>query len=403
MRFFAAAAAVAAAAAQGSWSVISSQVGQGASGLAFFDANTGIIATSDGFLGYNVYLSSDGGKSWAATPNQAGYFPILSDTAAFGSFGVACGASTQFSWNRGAFFNTSVGGAGGVNARVLAGQAGFALIGQFGSSNGVATSTDGGVTFTAVSAGLTTTAGFGSFPTATTWYVTGGDAPAPSNDQTDQPTTGTTSTGGTTTSPSETAQVFKKRVSSRVTIVAERNGPARHVFSLPSASSFSLRGRALQGNNTGYDAQITKTTDGGQTWTSLFSNTGLYAMNGIDCRDANNCCAVAEASSGTAAGAYIFCATDGATFTTTYNSTNPGDALVDIRAVGTSTYIAVGGNIGASSISASWLVSNDNGQTWAVDTSLPNYFATGIECLAGSSSCWSTVVDNNDNSYVAAN
>jgi len=73
--------------------------------------------------------------------------------------------------------------------------------------------------------------------------------------------------------------------------------------------------------------------------------------------------------------------------------------------VGASEYWAVGGNIGSTAITASFLHSTDNGKTWTVDTSLPNYFGTGIDCVAGSSPafCIATLVDTNDNGWIATN
>ena len=61
---------------------------------------------------------------------------------------------------------------------------------------------------------------------------------------------------------------------------------------------------------------------------------------------------------------------------------------------------AVGGTVGASSLTGTFLTSTNNGGTWAVDTSLPGYLATGIECKG--TACWATLLDENDNSFVAA-
>jgi len=110
--------------------------------------------------------------------------------------------------------------------------------------------------------------------------VTGATVPPSGNDQTTTPTTGTTSTGGTTSVSAPAATV--SHITKRMSIVHTRGGRARHVFETPAVQSVTLRGgRHLQSNNTGYSAQISKTTDGGNTWTSQYYSTGLFAMNGI--------------------------------------------------------------------------------------------------------------------------
>ena len=46
----------------------------------------------------------------------------------------------------------------------------------------------------------------------------------------------------------------------------------------------------------GYTAQITKSIDGGKTFTSVFAENNTFYFNGIDCSttNPNHCCAVGE-------------------------------------------------------------------------------------------------------------
>jgi photosystem II stability/assembly factor-like uncharacterized protein len=401
MRMTAIVAALASAVAQ-KWSVISGQVGQGATGLGMFDGNNGIIAASDG-LGYVVYKTTDGGKTWPTeVPNTNFYIFPLFDSSAFGTVGVAVGQyDAQYTVNTAGNFNTSLGGAGAVASRVIAGNAGFGIVGQFGNTNGVAISTDFGLTFTtSADCNLTTPTGFGAFPSANAIYVTGATVPSSGDDNTGSSTSSGTSTGGSSTSGAE-AQYATKRVSSRISIVAERNGPARH--EIDYGKSTSLRGRSLQTNGS-YAGQVAQSTDGGKTWATTLDTQGQFALNGIDCADTTHCCTVGEAADGAAAGAYIYCTSNGgSSWTQTYNTTVIGASLVDIRAVSSTEYWAVGGTITTTAISAEFLHSTDGGNTWTIDTTIPDYFGTGIECVASANQCWSTIIDNNENSFVASN
>lgn len=38
-------------------------------------------------------------------------------------------------------------------------------------------------------------------------------------------------------------------------------------------------------------------------------------------------------------------------------------------------------------------------RTWAAETTLPNYYATSINCLAGH--CYASLIDDNEDSYIA--
>jgi len=77
------------------------------------------------------------------------------------------------------------------------------------------------------------------------------------------------------------------------------NGDAKIVPTMGELSSVS--------QDATYKMQIVKTTDGGNTWTSQFFSDSLpLYFNGIDCYDAEHCCAAAE-------GDYVavYCTADG--------------------------------------------------------------------------------------------
>lgn len=153
------------------------------------------------------------------------------------------------------------------------GQSGVAAVGQLFSSpqsrtaiNGVSVSDDCN-RFTLYDIGLPASSGYraryGAFPTATTWYITSGSFPAYSGKWDDQ----------------------YLRLSQRIRILQPQIG----IESKPDIKFFSAN---LQ--QPGFVGAISKTVDGGQTWTKVFDSQGLYYFNQISCVDDRNCFAVGE-------------------------------------------------------------------------------------------------------------
>jgi photosystem II stability/assembly factor-like uncharacterized protein len=108
----------------------------------------------------------------------------------------------------------------------------FGVTGTFGGKQGVAVSVNGGANFKRypISA-LFTDARYGAFPSDTTWYVAAGQW---GND-------------------------VAARAPRRKSVFQNEQGRFPHKYT------------AVAGNGTGYAAQIVKTSDGGKTWTTLFS------------------------------------------------------------------------------------------------------------------------------------
>jgi hypothetical protein len=273
-----------------------------------------------------------------------------------------CRGGIQYSGNKGQYFNASVGGGDSISAAAVTGTIpglGFGSAGQFPNSdgsttNGVSVSMDGGLTFTNYDAALNASARYVSFPSPTVWFVSSGDFPQPASDDqpSDQTTTGTgstTTTGGTGSTTGTTtggkntpSKMYRsRRISAFLEVETTRDG-TRQVFHRPTTAQRVVSSRSMQAAQ--YDGQLSRTTDGGNTWTSLFYTTNLY-FNGIACVDTNHCCAVGEADAGATAGAYTYCSSDGKTF----NNTRFDNS-------------ACGGNVGNTTISASFLHTTDNGQ-----------------------------------------
>lgn len=133
-------------------------------------------------------------------------------------------------------------------------------------ANGVAVSTDNGASWNIYDIGLNSSsyiARYGSFPTATTWYVSSGSWPYDSTEK--------------------VADVSHK-LSSRVRLNFEGERTTAQVKDA----------KAKVSSVTGYPGAISKTTDGGATWTKVYDSDGTMYFNQINCFDTENCLAVAE-------------------------------------------------------------------------------------------------------------
>lgn len=133
-------------------------------------------------------------------------------------------------------------------------------------ANGVAVSTDNGASWNIFDIGLnssTYVARYGAFPTATTWYVSSGSWPYDA---------------------SEKVENLSHKLSSRVRLNIEGERTTAQ-FKDAKAKSSSV---------TGYPGAISKTTDGGATWTKVYDSNGSMYFNEIHCYDTENCLAVAE-------------------------------------------------------------------------------------------------------------
>lgn len=339
----------------GNWSII-------ATNFAAF--STGVTFNGDGLTGWivddTIHKSVDGGVTWTPTSDSPEVIPL--DIASFGQNVATCGALIlgDYTIDGGETFNAStVKGYGGGAAQCIRGfpspaPVGFISVGSYGlftSVNGVAVSTDGGATYTAINISvLQTETRYGAFPTATTWYVTAGQWPN------------------------------------------QVDGTRRHMARRAAAASAAAgtgAARRLQGS--GYIQQVVVTKDAGATWTSVnldytsgvrlgasrslslslrltrfapcgFSfkaddvstqcssvsisilSTSLQYLNGIDCLDESRCCAGGEQDDEPGGYGYIQCTLDGGmTWTRTLTVNETGASFLDLRVVGTDGYWAVGG------------------------------------------------------------
>jgi len=108
--------------------------------------------------------------------------------------------------------------------------------------------------------------------------------------------------------------------------------------------------------------QIVKSTDGGNTWVSQFYSDSLpLYFNGIDCYDAEHCCAAAE-------GDYVavYCTSDGNTWNQVFSDPSSTLSLMSAAYVGPNEIWIGGGNLSSIDMYAYLLHSTDGGKTWEV-------------------------------------
>jgi photosystem II stability/assembly factor-like uncharacterized protein len=226
---------------------------------------------------------------------------------------------------------------------------GYGVTGQFGTKNGVAISTDGGNTFSMVDCGLnneTYMTRYGSFPSATTWYL---------------------SAGSWGSNAAERANNKARGVRQLTERIAVHMNP--DTLELKPVFDLSTHKRRTTQDNNGYYAAITKTTNGGKTWTQVFNNVNNYYPNAISCPTVNDCWFVAESGGASdQPGANIIATNDGGqTWKTQFTNSNPSYSLMAINMISATEGWAAGGILDAS-FDGEWLHTSNGGVTWTPTT-----------------------------------
>ena len=242
--------------------------------------------------------------------------------------------------------------------------------GTFGKVNGVAITTTGGAlwkSYNTNSSGLdaaTFPVRYASFPSDNTWYVTHGAFPQADDDggqqKDDDPFNG-----------DEESELVAE-LSERISIWKNKNG--EHKFKYRNVKEHGT-----------YTAAISKTTDGGQTFTKLFEDQGNFYLNGIHCSDETHCVAVGEGADG----GHIYTTTDGQNFLQT--NTEPGASCMDVRFVGPQeVWAACGLAKSQLQIESHFWHSTDGGQSWS-NVVLPGGMPTALD-MTSPTDGWATII-----------
>ena len=232
----------------------------------------------------------------------------------------------------------------------------FAFVGEGteeGSLGGVGYSKDGGEFFIAhkwptdLGTDPAATARYGAFPSEDTWFVTGGNWPASTEDK-------------------KAAKAAGKRHISQRLVVDMKTGKYERVEPHVSPN-----------NDTSYNAVLTKTTDGGKTWKVLKKDSGNYYYNQIDCFSETKCLAVAEgfeADGSASPGLHIHGTDDGETWNELYifGADKSGSGMAVKMLSETEAWVAGTYQHSALDNGAVMLHTTDGGKTWDESHVLPD-------------------------------
>jgi len=220
--------------------------------------------------------------------------------------------------------------------------------------NGVQFSSDGGDTFTGFDWNQgNITARYDSFLDDQTGWISGGEFPSSDNDAVDA-----------------SFHHFNQHL-------AIANG--RSMFKSPSNSQKKSKEEGY------YAATLASTTDGGNTWTTLFNNTGTkregFYFNGISFINTTHGWVVGEGSyQNQTSYAFIWGTTDGGQ-TWEEQLLVVGGSFIQIRMTTDLSGWAVGGeNVGAIDMKGTYWKTTD-GQTWTLDSAILETYNLNIDVL----------------------
>ncbi len=166
------------------------------------------------------------------------------------------------------------------SANVIESTGSFALVGQFAEKtrggeykNGVMTFSPEGDVLGVFDIGVPSTnlARYGAFPTADTWYITSGMWDTDDDEL------------------NEAMKSGEKKLTRRLTVSSDKKVDF-------NASPRPLQRATSTDSDTGWYMSVSKTTDGGKTFTTVYNSPSdsYYYPNGVSCFDENHCVVAAE-------------------------------------------------------------------------------------------------------------
>jgi len=353
-------------------------------GVAFTDSKTGYMAAGINGEGPAVLKSTDGGANWNEIPHGGDAMMFLDIAMGSGTNGVVGGVGlltivpgTEYTLD-GNSFNASIDielDSECQSVEDITGvSGGYGLAGQYGDANGVAISTDYGVTYSHVDCGKalndTLPTRYGSFPSGKTWYLTAGTWP-----DTNERVTRTEST--TTTRLSQKVSVEYNHITKET----------RHIVNTQRINTTHQVGK-----DNGYYAGVAKTSDGGATWTLVYYNKNNFYPNAISCPSEDVCFMVCESEDDRPQpGSRILYTGDGGK-TWTVQLYNQGGAfsLMAVRCITGLECWAAGGEMD-SSFTGQFFHTTDGGKTWVLQKLAGEYVNNlGFQGPAASYSGWAT-------------
>jgi len=357
-------ASVAASVVAQDWKVIQKSFSAVTIGIGFQNDKIGWTSHTDGSSLPKVVKTADGGATWNDVQNITGVSFIITNVAANKGYNtdvVSVGALESDLWSLdGERFVQSVGAPlASQDAKFQGGKL------WIGGAKGPCHSSTGGATYTCIDVPLKheQTGRYVSAPSKDVIYFTAGSWPDNSADRVLKIGT----------------QTHHKLTQNLRIIHDEATG----------ASKFSHEGSSNDDPATGYNAELLKSVDGGNTWTTLLSNEGDYYFNDIHCIDETNCVAVAEGfakDGSTDAGARIFLTNDGETCNEVHRENTTGaESLMAARMISATEYWAGGTTyVGGFLKPVLALHSKDAGQTHTNEgSSINGQMITAMDFVSG--------------------
>jgi photosystem II stability/assembly factor-like uncharacterized protein len=339
---------------QQSWSVQKPDLATILIGVSFVSPAEGFLAGDANGLGPVVLKTTDGGNNYRPCNHSTYAAMFLAIAMGNATNGVVTGIGIGKNFHGieyttdGAFFNATESTElfdESQNVEPIKGvSGGFGITGQFNEANGVAISTDQGVTWKNYNSSAETLTRYGSFPSANVWYLSAGAWPE-YDEQLDE------------------LQDNEKMLTQRIKI-----GQGKGMQYVPRKQRSTSSRHLLQTPD--YWAEITKTTDGGKTWTTVYHDVGNFYFNAIDCPDVNNCYAVGESESDSLSpGVRILHTGDGgATWETQLFVQDPTYSLMDISFISPTEGWATGGILTQTHFTGDFWHTTDSGKTWKAET-----------------------------------
>jgi len=361
------AALVAAAGVQAEWNVVTNDIAL-AMGVAATDAGKIIMTGSVDNQGADIFKSTDGGATWELMPHDQQMLYMSCETndgveAIAGSLGFYGQVAVSSITHDGEVFEA-------INYKPLfssaqsvesIGNQTYFIVGfwmdRWNSTpgDGVMASFDAGETVQFFPWNQTYPARYGAFPTASTWFISGG-------------------TWASSEARTMENLMRRRELNERFVITTEKPG---------KRFDWEYRGRQApptgvrDARTPGYEGIIGRTTDGGRTFELVYADSGRFYFNGIDCIDTQRCWAVAEGPEG---GWILATADGGNTWTEQYFHATGGFFMV--RMLNEQEGWAVGGIYKENTFDALFVHTTDGGATWTADPLIPNAVANYLEVVS---------------------
>lgn len=322
-------------------------------GVHAASGNDAYGSVMDNSVGYGVVHTTDYAAS-GTFYGPAGAMNMDVAVSGDGSTGALVGFGGVFLGTPASADYTKVSGIHGITQNVEAfGASGFGVTGQFSFSvndavNGVCVSFDAGKTWTHSDIGLDAShyyARYGAFPSESTWFVSSGMWPSDAR-----------------AAPSKRDPTLLSKY-----ITALPSGKVTHRLGEKGTKPSLGAKKFGDDNTTGWYGAISRTTDGGKTWTQVY-NTDLFYFNQIHCADVNTCLAVGENDDG----AYVVKTADGGATWDEVLTAASGTSLVAVRMLSATEAWVSGGVQARSGMQGYYYHTTDGGSSWVLSTA-PGY------------------------------